>query len=382
MADALRGAALVRVTGAEPWRFLDRCAGEGIVLEDVRASDAFTVTARLPASNAAAAKRIAARCGCELTVLARRGLPRLRSRARRSRLLLAGLAAAFAALLVSWLFVWDISVTENDSHVPDAQILRVLASQGVGVGSFWPAFRGERIRTRALLELPELSFLAVNVRGSAAYVEVRAAKPAPEIFDVKAPADVTAARPGVIASITVLAGSAQVRRGDAVSAEEVLIAGTDASPHARGEVSAYTWYELTAAAPLRARRTGAPMSTKTRFALILGTKRINFYADSGILPNGCVRMSKTYVPDGSGLLRLPVRFVVETVQSVACEDEPLSEETVYDSLADALETALDSRLDENGRVLERHWSASIDGEWMYVTLRAACLERIDANTPR
>ena len=42
---------------------------------------------------------------------------------------------------------------------------------------------GERIRSHALAELPGLSWLAVNVRGSTASVEVRAAVEKPEITD-------------------------------------------------------------------------------------------------------------------------------------------------------------------------------------------------------
>ena len=40
----LRGGVRVAVTGAEPWRFLDRCVRAGVPLEDVRSEDDFTVT--------------------------------------------------------------------------------------------------------------------------------------------------------------------------------------------------------------------------------------------------------------------------------------------------------------------------------------------------
>ena len=369
------------MTGAAPWVFLDRCAGDGIVLTDVRSVDELTVTATVSERYVSAAERIAQRCGCRFEILYRRGAPLWRAAVRRYRFAAAGMALIFAALLASSLFVWEISVAENPSAVPDAEILRVLRDQGVGVGSFWPAFRGERIRTAALLELPELSFLTVNVRGSRAFVQVRPVHEPPEIFDPGRRADVTAARSGVIESVTALAGRPLIVRGGAVTEGETLIEGTPAEPHARGTVRAYTYYEFTAAAPLTSRRVTALGPSQRRFALILGTKRINIFADSGILPDDCGKMTKTYTLAGTGLPALPVRWVTETLQSVSAQTTALDGDAVRAALTETLHDYLCARLC-GGEILGEYCSVSTDGEWMTVTLRAQCLERIDADTPR
>ena len=217
----LRGVAEIRITGAAPWKLINACIRERITVEGVESDDLITCRALIFAADAERVKSLAPRCGCDVEVLSVRGRPVWKKFLHRRRWAALCAAAVAAAVIVSSLFVWDIRVTENDSDVPDARILHTLAEQGVGVGSFWPGFRGERIRSRALAELPGLSWLAVNVRGSTASVEVRAAVEKPEITDPWQAADVTASRSGVITEIRVFEGEALVSRGDAADARKL-----------------------------------------------------------------------------------------------------------------------------------------------------------------
>lgn len=123
----------------------------------------------------ARARSVAARCGCTLEAGRPGGAPEVVRRLRSRVALCVGLLAAVLALVWSSLYIWDIRVTVNDSDVPDQEILRVLDGIGVKVGSFWPAFSSDRIRSQALPELPGLCWLTVNVHGSRAEVIARAA---------------------------------------------------------------------------------------------------------------------------------------------------------------------------------------------------------------
>ena len=382
MADRLRGTGEFLITGAEPWRFLALCAEQGIAVQDARTLDMFSVRAVLPMERLAQAERLARRSGCELKLLREHGVPGLRRRVKGRRALLAAGALLFAALCASWLFVWDISVTENDSAVSDGRILEVLSRQGVGVGSFWPDFNQERIRTRALLELPELCYLAVNVRAGRAEVEVRAAVPAPELWDPAAPGDVTADRAGVVASVTALSGKAVCVRGNAVTPGQVLIRGTERSAHARGRVTAYTCRELAAAAPLYTLKKTSAEAPLRRFAVIIGGKRINFYAESGILPTNCDRMWTITPLAVKNAFTLPVKWVTETIRPYTVSRTGADPDAVRAALEIRLAERLKQLLGERGEIIRSHFTCSDDGEILTVTLRAECLERIDTDTPR
>ena len=363
--------------GAEPCRFLRMCAEKQLSPGDVRQADPITVELRIPADDLPAAEGAARRLGFELTVLSPNGSERARRALSRHKRLLAAAVILALALALSSLFVWDISVAENDSAVPDGRILRTLREQGVGVGSFWPAFRQERIRTRARLSLPELSYLAVNVRAGRAEVIVRGTVDAPEIFDGRVPGDVTAAAAGVIESLTVLEGESAVKRGEAVSAGQTLIAGTAAAPHARGEARAYTWHELNAAAPLERTEKVYQDGGKRRFGIIFGTKRINFYGESGILPDDCDKMTLITPLAVKNAFTLPVKWITEIRRSYTVRQTREDAETLRSLLESELTERLSLQLGDGGEILRTRFTCQESGGALIVTLRAECLERID-----
>ena len=385
----LRGVAEIRITGAAPWKLVNACIRERITVKGVESDDLITCRALIFAADAGRVKALAPRCGCDVAVLSVRGRPVWKNFLHRRRWAALCAAAVAAAILVSSLFVWDIRVTENDSDIPDAVILRTLAGQGIGVGSFWPGFRGERIRSRALAELPGLCWLAVNVRGSSASVEVRAAVEKPEITDPRQAADVTASRSGVITEIHVFEGETLVSRGDAVTTGQTLVSAERAARggetrfvHARAEITAHTWYELTASAPLVTSRKEAVGAARYRFALLLGDTRINFYADSGISGMECDKITKIWRLGIKDVFSLPAAVALDTVRPYVLTEEPLSRTAVRAALEEELRAALQERIGETGKVISEYFTESEENGMLTLTLRCECEERIDEETLR
>ena len=386
----LRGGAVIRFTGADPARFLRRCAETGIVPEEVRAEGPFTCRLSLPLRDLPRAGKLAEACGGTWEKLSETGLPTLWRAARRRRALAFLLAAAMLGLFVSSLFVWEITVGENDSEIPDSEILLVLAEQGVGVGSFWPGFREDRIRSRALAVLPGLSWLTVNLNGTRARVQVRAAVPAPEIWDPRQIGDVVARTGGVVTSLTVLEGKPLVRRGDAVEAGQVLISadrgpGADGrlqTVRARGEVTARTWRELTASAPLFSMQKTPSGRAKRRFGLLLGKRAYFFSRDSGILPPDCDRMTKVKRLAVKGAFSLPVGWITERTLSYALSEERRDVSVLRSALEEELSARLREELGDAGEVISAVFTAEEGPELLTVTLHAECSERIDREQPR
>ena len=377
----LRGFVRIRAECADPAAFLDRCIQKGILLRDVVTENELTLNFTVFRRDLASVRSVLEHFGCQWEILSRRGMPETLRRVCRNMLPLLFAAAAALALAGASLFVWDVQVTENDSTVADVKILRVLESQGVAPGSFWPSFRSERIRTRALLELPELSFLTVNVRGGRACVEVRATVPPPEIFDPDRPGAVIAGRSGIVESLRTLSGAPQIQRGEAVTAGQVLIAPDGTSPHAAGEVQAYTYYELTAAVPLT-RRCRVPEGPQhRRFALILGRKRINFYGGSGILPAECVKMTREWALRAENAFSLPVKWISETWRVCSLREEAADVSPLREWAEDRLTERLTASLGDRGEILENRFTAAVADGQLLVTMRSKCLERIDKDAP-
>ena len=92
----------------------------------------------------------------------------------------------------------------------------------------------------------------------------------------------------------------------------IVLAGT-------GKVWARTWRELTVEMPLETVQKVYTGKTKSRFALVLGTKRIKFYGKGGSEGEMCDKITQRTTLTLPGDLKLPVTWVKETCRFYTCE---------------------------------------------------------------
>lgn len=380
------GSALCEVTGARPEKFLNALGSAGIAYSRVSSVDDFTLRLVIEARDMAAAKSLATRSQCEIRRVKERGVSSAARRLRRRTALVAAGVVCFALLAASSLFVWDIDVEGNET-VSTGEILRALASCGVESGSFWPGWEADSIENSVILAVPELSWVGVSVDGSRAYVRVRERIEMPEIVDNDAPGSISAAATGIIERMEVLAGEPLVAAGDAVAAGETLVSGEIPSEvgdtlyvHAQARIIARTWRELTAAAPIE--YTAAQESgSHTRWAVIVGGRRFNFYAGSSQTPLGCGKITTEYPLAWDGVFTLPVTLVREQIVEYDAAPAGGDTEALTSRLSEVLSAELTQLLDGRGEVLNTTFTASESGGMLYVTMRAECTEDIAVYTP-
>lgn len=135
-----------------------------------------------------------------------------------------GLALSLTAVCVLSQFVLTIEVEGNEA-VSTAEILTELRRQGLRPGVYGPGLDEGTISSAALLGLPELAWMSVNLHGTRAEVLVREAVPAPEVDDEEQVGSIVARSSGIVTHIEPLSGEALVAQGDTVLAGEVLISG-------------------------------------------------------------------------------------------------------------------------------------------------------------
>ena len=137
--------------------------------------------------------------------------------------------AVLVALAINILFseiIFDVRVQGNDT-VPDYVITEALEKSGVSPGVFWNKLDLNKAEASTLLELPEISWININRRGSVAYVKVAESKngAASKPPDTRI-SNIVADRDCIIREINVISGAAQVKPGDVVKRGDVLISGT------------------------------------------------------------------------------------------------------------------------------------------------------------
>ena len=285
-----RGEAVLRVRGASPERFVDACARRGVTLSRVERPDGETLIAHTSAAEARAVRDLPERLGLEGETVRERGLPALRRRAGARGVLAAGLIFALLALCVSQMFLWEVR-TEGLSRPERRRVLDALSRAGVGIGTFLPGVDAELVQTRLLAELPELKWIALNLRGSVAEISLR--KNGPAAGSEEIPGDLVADRDGVITGIAVGRGTAAVRPGDAVVRGDVLVWGYEENASGvRTPVRASAWTEADCVGEYRGQCDGELRAVVytgeciTRRRLIFGKNPEKIFAKSRILPAG------------------------------------------------------------------------------------------------
>ena len=302
--------------GGDAERFLNACADAGLTLRELE-SGTEGLRFCLYEDEWERACKIALLCSGELERLSLRGGSAARGVfTRRARL---GVLAALCALALSLsgLFIWDFEVVGNET-LSDTAVLRALAACGVSEGCFWPATDAETIRSGMLLRMPELAWMSLNVKGSRATVVVLERREKPEIYDESAPADLTAAKDGVIADYSVQNGRTLIARGETVTAGQTLVSGTMDSPaggmrrvRAKGSVTAETWPEKTVFLCPGAREKRTGKGFRLALSLCVGRSRLNLSRNSRKELDECDKIVKEYSLGVKGLFRFPLRLVAE-----------------------------------------------------------------------
>ena len=384
-----RGSVLYTVTGAFPERFLNLCAQNAVAFWGLEWLDDHTLRLCFARKDAKKARSLAEKVMCEAKAARRAGVPFFLAKFRRRYAFLAGLTLAAAAVCVLSRFILTIEVTGNCA-VSTAVILSELNRQGVRVGSYGPSIDEKVVSQEALLRIPELSWMAVNLHGTRAEVLVREKVPKPAIVDRTVPSHVVSVATGIITHMEVLEGQPLFQEGNTVLAGEILISGVIDVPepqyadtdlgtritHAMGSVWARTWRTLEARIPLEAQVKRYTGEEVTRYSLGVLDRRLNFYGNSGISLDKYDKITSSHSLTLPGGRVMPLVLRAERYRGYVTEPAALDAEAARTMLEERLLERLDGLVGADGEVLRTDFAVREENGILVVTLLAECREQI------
>ena len=383
----LRGQVTVEVESAAPERVLNLCAAHGIPFWELEWLSEIRLRAVTARSQLPRLREVLTRTDAALTVVRTEGAPEVWRQYRRRYVLLAAALLLAAVLALGSTHIWAFQVTGNDT-VPTETILRTLEKHGVALGAR-SRIDQEALRNQVLLELPDVVWLTVNMRGCTAHVQVVERQRPPHLYADGEIANVVAARDGFIVSATVTRGNSLCRVGQSVKAGQVLISGVVDSDQrgyrllrGMGQVWARTWYELSVSVPLTVQEKGQETGAVTRMAVDIGRNRIKIYGKGSMTDPDCDKMTvyrTARLPFG---LTLPVTLVTErTVRHAVNETERPVAAACAEGEAQLM-TQLQAALEQTGgQLLHHRFDAVRQGTRLVVTLHAECEEQIGVSSP-
>ncbi len=386
LVNRLRGQVRIRAECAFPERVLNLCGAQELAFWDLEWESPTAFTCRLSRRDWRTLRRVGQNLDCTFSVVRLEGAPYFLLRFRHRQALLMGLVGCGLALFLGSFFIWDFQVEGNET-VPTERILRALEKNGVGLGSFGLSLNGEDIRNHVLLDIPELSWIAVNVSGCRASVQVRERIPAPVLIDRREPSNLIARRAGLVLEIQTIGGVACVVPGSAVTEGQILISGVEDTDTvgARvlgglGRVSARTWYQLRTSVPLTVEEKRYTGQEKTGFSLIFGTRRIKFFSNSSIEGAEYDKITNRHPWSLLGV-PLPVTLVTETWRFYETVPVPQDAAQAEKAAEAILSAQLREMVEPYGEVRSSLCSARQRGDTLVVTLSAECREEIGEAAP-
>ena len=315
---SLAGVLEIRIVCADPAYMITVLEQKGVELHDVRLSDELTLVAQIPRKQWSFVASICEKMGVDLERIGHRGIYwQLRELWHRP-VLIAGMVLV---LLVGFYVpsrIFFIRV-EGNVRIPQRLILETAEKCGIQFGANRREVRSEKMKNALLEAMPQLQWAGINTNGCVAVISVRERQETENPVESGNVGSIIANRDGVITQITATRGNRLCKVGQAIKAGEILISGyTDCgfairADGAKGEVFAQTEREITAIYPTNRQFRGEIIGQETKYSLIIGKNRINFYFGSGISGMTCVKMYEENYLTLPGGFSLPVVLVKETI---------------------------------------------------------------------
>lgn len=221
----LTGYVCLTAEGGFPERFINLCRLRGILLWELKCRNG-VITACTDRKGYLEIKPVARKSGMKVRIKKKYGLPFFLNRHSRRVGILIGLCFCIAMLSILSTRIWSIDVTGN-TRVPSEEIIEVFEQLGVKKGVAAKKIDITAAEISALQRLPDISWLNINISGSAALIEVRERAVSPEKDEDSTPSDIVAARDGQIVILRPFNGTQEQKIGNPVLKGDLLISGIE-----------------------------------------------------------------------------------------------------------------------------------------------------------
>lgn len=218
----LQGYVVIRVKGARLETFVNMANREGIVLSNVSRPVPDRLYCSVSVKDFRRLRPIIKSLRLAVEIRRRRGLPFLARRLFQHQALMVGIVAVGLLLYLASGFIWFINLDNVPPEVR-VQVKAVLGQAGITTGVRSRGIEVRELERLLLTELESLSWAAVEIRGTALFVEAVLRTSFEEKRDQ--PCHLVAAKSGVVDSLITFAGLPVVRKGQTVQAGDVLISG-------------------------------------------------------------------------------------------------------------------------------------------------------------
>lgn len=220
----LYGFVRIRIERGFTERFFNLCNIKGISLWDVEYGDK-GVSLNIYASDFSKLRQIREKSGVTIKIIYKKGLYFFYKKHKNRTALFVGMAFTILFMFVMNMFLWNIEVTGINS-LSDEQITEVTEKLGLRIGMFVPTFDENEVSRMAVNYFDgKISWMAINIKGSKATIEVRDYIEKEDKKRGEEPCNFISDYDGIIINTNTFSGEQKAFPGQTVKKGSLLISG-------------------------------------------------------------------------------------------------------------------------------------------------------------
>jgi similar to stage IV sporulation protein len=354
----IRGYVVIRIEGLTLEKFINFAIARGIYLWDIVRIDYTTLEAKIGLSGYKELRHIVKKAGCRVKINTKIGYPFFMHRIRARKMLMFGFMIAIFMVMLTTSFVWDIEVVGAE-NIEKEEIVKKLETLGLTTGIFKYKLDLSGIETNIMIEMEELAWVGIELRGTKAIVEVVEKVQPPEKVPIEIPCDIIASKNGVIEKVIAKSGDAMAQKGDIVKAGQLLVTGTILREgqdtryvHSLGEVYAKTYYEIDdemSIIKVNKIKTGKKFVKRT---LKIGESQLTLSAGEVPFREYVLETTHKRLPRWRNII-IPVEIILDEYFQSYDQPEELNVELVKSSLVEKMTVELVKQIPEDAEILKQ-----------------------------
>lgn len=247
------GYVIIRVSGFSVERFINLAANKGIYIWDL-CPDKAAMLMKVSVKDFKTLRECGKKSRCRFKIVGKKGFPFKAHKMKKRKVLAAGFVLFVASLYILSSFLWIVEIKGNQ-RIPTEEILNYCEKINFKAGELKKNLNTKVVADSLLADFDDISWVAVNIKGTKAEIKIVETIPKPEIVDRTTPVNIIAAKAGIITSVAASAGTPIVKENDVVEigdllvSSEIVIKDGDMEMgkeyvHAAAEITAKVWYNM------------------------------------------------------------------------------------------------------------------------------------------
>ncbi|WP_343209040.1 sporulation protein YqfD [Anaerolentibacter hominis] len=219
----LCGYVTVRVWGGYGERFLNLCSGKNIKLWKLKRNRKYFEFS-MKAAQVKSLKPLLKKTGMRLKILKKAGLPFLLHRYRKRKAFFVGFLGFFAVIYGLSLFLWNIEILGNYRYSSEF-LMKYFVSEGYCIGRRLSDIDCNSLEQQMRKDYSDIGWVSAEIKGARLIVKVQETNKTAEGKTEGEPSHLASSVTGKVVSIITRKGTPQVKMGDEVNPDDVLISG-------------------------------------------------------------------------------------------------------------------------------------------------------------